>query len=102
MQLKRAKPLNSGNIVSEEYQGLILEGLVKFSEAESVYLKIIKKHPKKATTNNHLGVLYETMGSMNKVLKCLAIAIQEKPDFTLAHYNRAVFLFKLGKQNEAF
>ncbi len=101
-QLKKAKSLNSKNIVSEEYQGLILESLGKFSEAESVYLEILKKHPKRATTNNHLGVLYGAMGRTDDALKHLAIAIQEKPDFALAHYNRAVFLYKLGDQNEAF
>jgi protein O-mannosyl-transferase len=101
-QLKKAKSLNSKNIISEEYQGLILENLGKFSKAESVYLGILKKHPKRATTNNHLGVLYGAMGKTDEALKRLAIAIQEKPDFALAHYNRAVFLFKLGKQNEAF
>ena len=101
-QLKRAKSLNSKNIISEEYQGLILESQGKFSEAEFVYLGILKKHPKRATTNNHLGVLYENMGRIDEALKYLEIAIQEKPDFALAHYNRAVFLYKLGNQNEAF
>lgn len=42
------------------------------------------------------------MGGTDEVLKCLTIAIQEKPDFALAHYNSATLLFKLGKQNKAF
>jgi tetratricopeptide (TPR) repeat protein len=101
-QLKKAKSLNSKNIISEEYQGLILESLGKFSEAESVYLGILKKHPERASTNNHLGVLYGAMEKTDEALKRLAMAIQKKPDFALAHYNRAVFLYKLGNQNEAF
>ncbi len=100
--LKRAQTLNPKNIISEEYQALILEDLGELSEAESVYLDILKKHPKRATTNNHLAVLYGSMGKTDEAIKRLSIAIKEKPDFALAHYNKATFLFKLGKKDEAF
>jgi tetratricopeptide (TPR) repeat protein len=67
-----------------------------------VYSEILNIYPKRAETSNHLGVSHIAEGKIDDALKIIQMAIQSNPNFALAHFNRAVFLFQLGKREEAF
>lgn len=99
-KLKRAMELEPENRLAAKYSAIIHEQNKDYAKAEEIYLDLISQFSQDSSLYNHLGVLYGNRGLYAKAVAQLDQALSVDPGFALAHYNRAVFLFKLGKPEE--
>jgi tetratricopeptide (TPR) repeat protein len=70
-----------------------LRNIKKYTQAEKVYLQILKIDHKHVPTYSRLGTLYSAQRNFNDALECFEIATQLKPSGT-TFYNLGLALFE--------
>jgi tetratricopeptide (TPR) repeat protein len=81
--------------------GVALHNAGRFSEAESIYQKILQVDPNKAEAHNNLGLTLQNLGRLDEAMAGYRNAVAIKPDLAEAHYNLANALKDFGKLEEA-
>ncbi len=100
-KFQKAREVEPENIRAAMSMGQIYEEQGKFKDAEKTYLEVIKQAPDNKSVYNHLAVLYGHRGQLGKALSLLDKTLSLDPALALAHYNRAVFLLKAERFQEA-
>lgn len=76
-------------------------GAGKLSEAEGLYLQILKTNPDHPVALHLLGVITHQSGNHDKAVDLITKAVTVKPDYADAHYNLGNTLKALGRLEEA-
>lgn len=82
-------------------KALALCKLGRWSEAAKTYLEAIR-HEKERYAHrsfNNLGYCFDEMGLYEEAIAAYDDALKLKPDYTLAHNNKAATLIKWGAEN---
>lgn len=70
-------------------------------EAAALLQRALAKHPAQPDACCNLGLCHDKLGEPVKALACYTQAVQGRPDFAGAYYNRAALLHRLGRVQEA-
>jgi tetratricopeptide (TPR) repeat protein len=100
-RLKQAIILDPENNMASLYSAHIYTEKEEWSQAEILYRELIQKNPKDAKYYTHLAVFLGNRNQIKESLGLLNHSLELDPDFALAHFNRAVFLDKVGDSNGA-
>ena len=71
-----------------------------FSEAETLYQKILQTEPTLVVANHNLGVAQHNLGKLEEAELNFRNTIKLKPNHAVAHYNLGAILMKLGRIEE--
>ncbi len=100
-KLKQARILEPENNMAALYSAHIYAELEEWGQAENLYRELIQKNPKDQKYYTHLAVFLGNRNQIEESLNLLNHALQLDSEYTLAHFNRAVFLDKVGDSTEA-
>lgn len=100
-KLKQARTLEPKNNMAALYSAQIYEEQEKWSQAETLYRELIQKNPNEANYYTHLAVFMGNRRQIKESLDLLNHALELDHGLALAHFNRAVFLDKVGDPNGA-
>lgn len=73
----------------------------RFSEAESLYMKILSTEPDNPEALHFLGILAHQVGKGEIGVELIRKALKCRPDYANAHNNLGIILHDLGKLEEA-
>ena len=73
----------------------------KLTEAEQLYLEIIKTEPKNPYVNCNLAIILQNQGKFDEAERCCKKAIENKPDYFEAYNTIGIIFAKLNRFNEA-
>ena len=73
----------------------------RLDAAAGALAALLEHRPQQAPLWAHLGDVKEEQGLLTDAEACLRRAVELRPDFTAAHYNRARLLRQLGRLDEA-
>jgi tetratricopeptide (TPR) repeat protein len=73
----------------------------RFDEAEALYRRIAKPHPRAFDALHLRGLLRHQQGSSEEALGLIEVALLDRPEHALAWASRAMVLARLGQRAEA-
>jgi protein O-mannosyl-transferase len=100
-RLNQARVLDPKNNKAALYSAHIHAERKEWEKAESLYRELVQKNPDKPEYYNHLAVFLGNRNRTKESLDLLNQALERDPDFGLAHFNRGVFLDKVGDSDGA-
>lgn len=99
--LDKSIELNADQIGSYYYLGLTAEKKRNYPEAERLFTNLLKQHPEHIPTYSALGAVLVETKKYAEAQPILEKAIRLDPSSTQAHYQLAVLLGRIGKQEES-
>ncbi len=100
-KLKQARILEPENNMAVLYSAHIHREREEWGQAENLYRELIQKNPETPKYYTHLAVFLGHQKRIRESLDLLNRALKLDPGYALAHFNRAVFLDKIGDSNGA-
>ena len=79
-------------------KGSILTRLDRYSDAEKVFIQMIKKHPELSEPFNNLAVVYAAQGKYLEAEEALRSAIDKYPGYATAHENLGDIYAKMARR----
>jgi tetratricopeptide (TPR) repeat protein len=99
--LTKSIELNADQIGSYYYLGLTAEKKKNYPLAERIFTNLLKQHPEHTPSYSALGTALVEMKKYADAQPILEKAIRLDPLSTRAHYQLAVLLGRIGKQEES-
>ncbi len=82
-------------------QALALHQAGRLTEAEPLYVDVLRSHPRHFDTLHLLGVIHHQRGRYDEAVRQIDAALRENPGAATAHNNRGAALKELGRLPEA-
>ena len=100
--LQQARAIEPDNNKAVLYSAHIRADRKELKQAESMYRRLVEKSPDRPEYYTHLAVFLGNNNQVKESLGLLNKASKLDPGYTLAHFNRGVFLDKVGDSKGAF
>ncbi len=100
--LHQAQILEPENNKAVLYSAHIHTEREEWEQAESLYRELVQKNPEMPEYYNHLAVFVGNRDRIKESLELLNKALELDSDYSVAHFNRGVFLDKIGDPDGAF